>query len=754
MSKAVEGLAELGGAVAVGAAMFVMASTGVGLAAMPLMTKLMLGLAAEGIGTEIGAMADAIGANQSHGITTRQPAEPRQLIYGTRRVGGQYVYLSSTGSSSDQWNAVIVLAGHEVDAIENLYLDGRPVHWTGDGAGWSVRNGVGFGGGGDNKQYLGPNGVYYQFADGRSGHSGVYCEARFGDQPAGDILGALTVNDPKWCAQPNGQTPTLQGCTYVYLKLESGDSTAFPTFPPEIKFTVRGKLVYDPRTGQTGYSSNPALILADILTDARYGLGDLTVNQAQLIAAANLCDEQVSCAQGLEARYSCSMVTDTSKGVGDMIKDVLATMGGRLARIEGEWYIFPAAYSAPVLSFNADHLVGDVQWEPRRTYRELFNRVRGVYTAANFPYNIAGNLYDSNGYYQGQTQNNWAFEWAPDDFPEFACDPLHGYASDQYLNQDGRELVAQLNLDCVLSVAQAQRLAKIYLLRSRQPGSGKLLMNLAALQLQPNDTFLMTFPQHGWVNKLLEVTSVRLLMRKGSGGAPIYVVEVGVQETDPSVYSELATAEEQEPYQTPSVPSQAPLSVGEPSSMTVTSLVFTQPDATITRALQVQWSTPQDGQVSSIQCQYQVAGASTWWDGGVASVLSNSLLLSNIVSGQTYNVRICSVRANGGTSPWVEATGVATTSLSPVVYQGVGIDPSALSVSGSTVTIAPIATTLGSTPVSYYPAGTTVTGAVPGQTNYVYVVDPSYSGGSPTPMITTNRSAYLGKQGYVLIGTV
>jgi hypothetical protein len=80
-------------------------------------------------------------------VTIRQPASPRQIIYGTQRVGAVEVFESTTGSSKDQFNLVFVFAGHEVWAIENLYLDGRQVYWAGSGNGYTVRNGYGFGGG-------------------------------------------------------------------------------------------------------------------------------------------------------------------------------------------------------------------------------------------------------------------------------------------------------------------------------------------------------------------------------------------------------------------------------------------------------------------------------------------------------------------------------------------------------------------------------------------------------------------------------
>ncbi len=381
--------------------------------------------------------------------------------------------------------------------------------------------------------------------------------------------------------------------------------------------------------------------------------------------------------------------------------------------------------------------------------------MRGTYTAPNFPFNCAGDLYDANGWYDGRIQNNFPFAFQATNYPEYAEDVLHGYAADQYLNEDGGHvLVKELGLPAVLSVSQAQRLAKICLRRNRmQRGTGVLHCNLAALQLQPGDTFLLNNPQMRWANKLLEVTSFEFAVSQTPDG-PLIGITLGVAEYDPAIYDDLQSGEELTVYDVPSAPTQIPYTPAAPTNMQVDSLVFTQPDGTLLRMLEVTWDTPQDPQVNTIQVQYQVSGASSWWDGGTVSAMSNAMLLGNIVSGVTYNVRICSVRPSGATSGWVEADGVATTSLSPVVYQGVGIANSAVTVSGTTVSIAPISTTLGSTPVSYYPGGASVGGVTPGRTNYVYVVDPTYSGGTPTPVVTTDQSAYLGKVGYVLLATL
>ena len=303
----------------------------------------------------------------------------------------------------------------------------------------------------------------------------------------------------------------------------------------------------------SGYTSNGALIIADIFADPLFGLGD-SVNTDQLIAAANVCDESVALAAGgTEARYACHWNFDTSTAPGDAIQQFLMGMGGgRISRIGGEWYIWPGYWQGPSFTFDESSLVGPMQWSPTRSFRDLINRVNGTYIAPNYPYNVAGNLYDSNGYYNGMTADNWPFAFQPTNFPQYASDVLHGYASDQYLNEDSGvsgswsstttyadgavilysneiyislqnsnlnntpssatawwapysvQLPKELTLSTVLSIAQAQRCAKIMLLRNRYQGSGVFPLQLACWQMQPTDVMQFSFAAAGWTDKVLE----------------------------------------------------------------------------------------------------------------------------------------------------------------------------------------------------------------------------------------------------------
>jgi hypothetical protein len=455
---------------------------------------------------------------------------------------------------------------------------------------------------------------------------------------------------------------------------------------PEIRFTIRGKNdIYDPRTGTTGYSNNWALCVADVITDAAFGLGDTSgVNQAQLIAAANVCDEQVALAAGTESRYTLNWHYDTSLAPGDAIDQMMAAAAGRVSRVGGEWFIWPAYWQGPSFSFDESALADKIQWSPTRGFSDLFNRVTGTYIASNYPYNTAGNLYDSNGWYDGTTANTFPFAFQPTNYPMYAVDVLHGYAADQFLTEDGGVLLPkEITQSAVLSIAQAQRVAKINLLRNRQQGTGSFPMSLSAWQMIPTSVMQFTFPENGWTNKLLEVSALTFKVEESNDedqSSKVYV-QASVQECDPSCY-EWSTTEELSVYDVPSSPQQAPTVPVAPTNMVVTSTAgtaITGADGIVTPRAEITWDAPLDIRVTQIQVQYQASGAATWIDSGLVDVGIFQAFVSGVIGGSVYNFRIRSLRANGAASDWVEVDGITIylSSSTLAATQVTGLAPSA-----------------------------------------------------------------------------
>lgn len=86
---------------------------------------------------------------------------------------------------------------------------------------------------------------------------------------------------------------------------------------PRARATIRGRKLYDPRTGLTVYSDNPALAVGDLITDPDYGQG-LTV--LGLSAAADWCDTLLG---GATKRAQLALVLANGRAIDPDWLDIL-----------------------------------------------------------------------------------------------------------------------------------------------------------------------------------------------------------------------------------------------------------------------------------------------------------------------------------------------------------------------------------------------------------------------------------------------
>lgn len=599
--------------------------------------------------TIAGGAITGITATGGSGFANVKPTRYRVRIQGDGT--GAVAWATNSGTpSAPVWLVSVTSGGSGYTTataeIQGKYTFGgfaRPDNPDPSGPGY----GLGYG--------IGPGGPHYNF-DGK-----VFAEVRFGDQPAGDYMASATAYDPTWPTSARGA-----GIAYIFVGV-GYEPSQFPG-APEIKITVNGKNdIYDPRTGLKGFTTNWALQVADVLTDPVYGVGDV-VNQAQLIAAANVCDELVTTSQGSETRYAQSIHYDTSVAPGEVLAMMMPSGAGRLSYIAGEWWIWPAYWQGVTFNQDKSALIDAPQWNPKRSFRDLFNRVNGTYVAPNYPYNVAGNLYDKNGWYYGTISNDWPFAWQPTNFPQYAADVLHGYSSDAYLTEDGGvQLPYELSLKGVISITQAQRVAKIFLMRNRQQGSGTLPMQLAGYQMQETDVMQMTFPELGWTNKYLEVTKGEFFLKETRGqndqtAALALGWNVTVRETDPSEYA-WSLSEELTPYDVPAFPGSIATAPAAPTGLSLTddsSTAVLQQDGSTMPRLLVQWTPPADNLVNlsgKIQVRYQDADGTylsgAWISAADVTGDATYCYINGIPPLQHVTVGLRSMRSNGQTSDWV-----------------------------------------------------------------------------------------------------
>lgn len=109
---------------------------------------------------------------------------------------------------------------------------------------------------------------------------------------AGQTVNATLV--AAFAAQGITYADALPGIAYSVFSIPGTDSAGYPS----LIATIKGKKVYDPRTGLTVWSDNAALCLADFLASADDGL-DVAVDQASVSAVADDNDALVG---GLKRR--------------------------------------------------------------------------------------------------------------------------------------------------------------------------------------------------------------------------------------------------------------------------------------------------------------------------------------------------------------------------------------------------------------------------------------------------------------------
>ncbi len=488
----------------------------------------------------------------------------------------------------------------------------------------------------------------------------VYAEVLLGTQTLGTTFtgmgGSGTPDDtnplgPRIVNSTNPWTSqcSLVGKTAIFLRLHYNDSY-FANGLPQISFHISGKNdILDPRTGTTGYTENAALCIADYLHNSTFGFKaaySTEIPDAQLIAAANICDEAVSLASGgTEPRYTCNGGFQLSSRRSEILRNLLTSCGGRLTYTEGQFVIWPAAwYGSSPASIAGNALLsmatGGFRWKSSVSISDLYNGVKGTYISP---------------------VNNWQAA----DFPRYAQDATHGFGSDQFLTADGNERRwKDVQLPFTISCPTAQRLAKIELMRIRQQGTGTFALNMAGYVFTPMDVIAMDLAYFGWTAKTLEILATRLRLDNQSGGTPLLGVEIDVQETDSSVYAwsigeELSPAGFQQVI-TPSTATPAP----------PTNVILTNGSASII----VTWTAPADAYVLNgghIEVQYQVVASpeGLWLSLAKMDPSVTEATIPNLILDAQYNVRIRSVNQAGIPSEWVLGTPAGGTTPGPITVR-------------------------------------------------------------------------------------
>ena len=582
--------------------------------------------------------------------TVSSAVAPRDLVLGRVRKAGTVFYRAATGANSQDLYLAIALAGHEVDAIEAIYLNDVLVTLDGSGfvttapyASTATLTASGTG------ALWPPGGLPASYVAG-SLVSGTYTSGGDADityqawsyqytetTPYVRItryLGAAgqTADPALQAAFPADWTSanTVAGVAYLVVKL-SYSETAFPSGVPNVSAVIRGAKVYDPRSTLTAWSQNPALLMRHVYSHPRFGKAAVSAAEdTRFSAAANACDTATvytvaGVAQASRALFTAALVAPFGTAPRSLLDDLAQAMGGSWAFAGGELYLKPGAYVAPVMTLtDADLAViqRDGASESQRPISISVHKER----AAKFN-TVKATIYDP-----------------AQDYKQSALTPLVGAA---LLARDGVELVQQLSLPAVNHAPQALHVAGIIMRDARDPLVVELPFKLRAYPLELFDTVSLTLARYGWSGK-----TFMILGRQWASDGSIVLT---LKETTAAIVTLDAGFAAQGFAANTALPT--PWLVYPPAPLTLaagTAELLRQNDGTVVSRLRISWPQISDAavrQAGRIELQFKEVISSGGWASLLVPGDETQAITTEVQDGATYIVR-ARARTSLAVSDW------------------------------------------------------------------------------------------------------
>ena len=330
------------------------------------------------------------------------------VIYGTRRVGTQIIYMDTNANDSRDLYVVYALAVGECEEIlgKTIELDGNPLT---DSA--RFRDGGYIG---SDKISSGAGSLNTVSQNGTGIDAGA---GGFGTSPTSKYRYVFNLHhgaasqtaDPMLVASMSNWTSAHRLDGVCYIAAHFGyDKEGIWSGVPQLTVQVKGKKVFDPRdSGQTfgtvstyEWSDNPALCFLDYITNTEYGKGlpISKINTSTFETAANTADTQVD--QPFFNGSAQSLTWSGSNG-NDFIS-VLGTNANRdwFQNKIGEQITLKNSSAATILnSINIKDVRRDEFFDASEDYRVYFDSNLGAdYSSNTGTYLLKVKRFHCNGY--------------------------------------------------------------------------------------------------------------------------------------------------------------------------------------------------------------------------------------------------------------------------------------------------------------------------------------------------------------------
>jgi hypothetical protein len=408
----------------------------------------------------------------------------------------------------------------------------------------------------------------------------------------------------------------LSGIAYITVRLK-WDRKAFNNIP-SISALVYGKKVYDPRTATTGYSTNPALCIRDYLTNERYGkkLDVSLIDDTAISAAADFYDTAVTFYPGGTTGkiFEFNAIVDTEQSILDNLKDMMLCCRGFMPYTNGIYQLIPDKSASSVFAFDTDNIISGISIRGENK-ADKYNRMVCTFT-------------DPTNNYQENT-----VIW-----PEAGSTEEIAFL----LEDNGTELIGEIELPYITNFYAARDLARVFLLRSRNAIRTSFNANSDALNVSVGDVVTVTHPTPGWSAKPFQVEEVAI---NYDGTCTVALIEY-----DSSIYS-YDPASEQLAYADTDLPN--PFSVAAPTSLVITESTILSKDGSVIREITLAWTAADDAFVESYEVQFKKSGATDYFS---VFTFEPRFVTTYDAVPETYDYRIRAINSLGVSGAFLTGT--------------------------------------------------------------------------------------------------
>tara|TARA_R100001440_G_scaffold3945_1_gene9317 strand:- start:388 stop:3396 length:3009 start_codon:yes stop_codon:yes gene_type:complete len=548
------------------------------------------------------------------------------IIYGTRKVGGNVVFIETSGTDNEFLYMALVLSEGEIHDITKIFINDNEVSWSGDIA--------------DNTQITVASSDA-NFFDTTDSVSLITCEPHFGSdsQSASSLLSGLS----SWTSNHR-----LRGLAYLAIKFK-WNADKFGSLPT-VNAIVQGKKIYNPnldrtKTGGSGshredtsstweFSDNPVYQLLDYLRNDRYGMGIpnsyFDSNYADWQTAGDVCDTNITPFSGASQinLMDSHTVVDTSKKAIENVREFVKGCRAFLNFSAGKYKILVESSGSASITLTEDNILGGITVSSKNK-NSRYNRV-------------IVNFINPDKNFMSDTA-----QFPPVDETGIASADQHATMKTA---DGGLLLEGRFDFPMFTSPYQAQEMAEIILRRSRSSLDVTLKADATALELSIGDIVNITHATPGFSAKPFRV--------QGMSINADHTIGLQLSEHQDSYYT---FGTQQEVATIPDTTLPNPFSILPPASVSLDDELIEYADGIVITRLIITVGASLDNFVDNYEVQIKQTKdqngnsvTDSFREIAVGKILEYQHL--NVIDAAEYQVRVRAVNTLGVKSTFVSAT--------------------------------------------------------------------------------------------------